>query len=668
MKRSGLLRILGAAVLSIGIAPSIAVSQQPPSPQRLAPEEAQRRKVWHIEMAQIPLPKKGCFQAAYPNKAWHEVACKPAPPYPQPPRRGPRPLLVGNGDDVSAQAPTGFISMAVGSFDSSTATSEAGQINATGPQVPNAYTLQLNTDFFPSTTGCAGSPNPGCKGWEQFIFENNGTAGSAFIQYWLLQYNTTCPVGWITFMIGTDTYCFRNDTSGAAPAANQPVANLTQMSLTGTVTATSDGVSFFDGTTVSAIAGDNFVGASAGWNIAEFNLVGDGGGGQANFNAGASVVPRTRIVYGGTAAPNCVAQGFTGETNNLSFGPTAPASSPPGPALFFTESGAGGAPSDCAAATTIGDTHLDTFSRLHYDFQAAGDFLVAQEDRDFVVQSRQVSGAPTWPDATINKAIATRMGKTTVALCLGPERLYVDGRIVQLDQTNLLSLPSGIDITRRNSDYFITSQSGDSVRATVHPSPGWIDVAVGLGHWPANVKGILANAAASAGGGLNVNAIAASDGTVLANPFPFETFYHQYADSWRVAPADSLLAVCGSETEHRAPSKTFYASDLDPQVKERTRAVCAAAGVNDAAFLDDCTVDVAMIGNDEAAQVFVGRPTPVAVGKIVVGGGAASSTGTGTGTAGATGAAGAGPGRFILWLVLGLILVVIILWLLLRKR
>lgn len=659
MKRFGLHRILGAAVLLIGLAPSAALSQQPTSP-RLAPEEAQRRKVWHIEMAQVPLPKKGCFQASYPNKAWHQVGCKPAPPYPQPPRRGPRPLIVGNGDDVSAQAPTGFISMAVGSFDSSTATSEAGQINATGPQVPNAYTLQLNTNFFSSATACAGSPNPACQAWEQFVFENDGTSGSVFIQYWLLQYNTTCPAGWITVMFGTDTFCFRNDSLGAAPAANQPVTNLTQMSLTGTVAATSDSVSFFDGTTVSAIAGDNSVSASAGWTIAEFNLVGDAGGGQANFNPGASVVPRTRIVYGGTAAPNCVAQGFTGETNNLSFGPTAPASSPPGPALFFTESVAGGAPSNCAAATTIGDTHLNTFHGLLYDFQAAGDFLVAQEDRDFVVQSRQVSGAPTWPDATINKAIATRMGKTTVALCLAPERLYVDGKIVQLGERNALSLPGGIDITRRSSDYFITSQSGDSVRATVHPSPGWIDVAVGLGHWPANVKGILANA------GTNVNAIAASDGTVLTNPFPFENFYHQYADSWRVPPAESLLAVCGSETEHRAPAKTFYASDLDPQVTERTRAVCTAAGVKDAAALDACTVDVAMTGNDEAARVFVGLPTPVAVGKIVTGTGASTGAAPGAGTAGAV---GVGPGRFSLWwLLLLLIVVVIIVWLVLRKR
>ena len=40
--------------------------------------------------------------------------------------------------------------------------------------------------------------------------------------------------------------------------------------------------------------------------IAEFNIFGDGGnsagGGQASFNSGADIVPRTRIIYGGNCS------------------------------------------------------------------------------------------------------------------------------------------------------------------------------------------------------------------------------------------------------------------------------------------------------------------------------------------------------------------------------
>ena len=46
------------------------------------------------------------------------------------------------------------------------------------------------------------------------------------------------------------------------------------------------------------VPGDNAVGAASGWQVAEFNIFGDGGnntgGGQASFNSGATLVPRTR--------------------------------------------------------------------------------------------------------------------------------------------------------------------------------------------------------------------------------------------------------------------------------------------------------------------------------------------------------------------------------------
>jgi hypothetical protein len=90
-------------------------------------EKARLLEAWRISMAQIPLPKKGCFEASYPSKEWREVPSTKARPYPMPPRSGPRPLIVGNGNDVSAKAPTGLISSATGSFDSATGvTSESG--------------------------------------------------------------------------------------------------------------------------------------------------------------------------------------------------------------------------------------------------------------------------------------------------------------------------------------------------------------------------------------------------------------------------------------------------------------------------------------------------------------------------------------------------------------
>lgn len=629
------LRIFTTAIFITGLFTSYAYStqidgtdgtQKPSSEEsktaELSPREVHRREVWRDFIRVTPKPKTGCFTATYPKSEWQEVPCITPPDIPMPPRQGVRPLVVGSGNDISAQvSTTGFISMAIGSFDSvAGVTSVSSPIGNSGSPVANAYTLQINTNFFTSTA-CAGSPNTGCRGWEQFVHANDGSSGSVFIQYWLIQYNTTCPTGWNQFSFTglTDIYCYRNS-PGAIVVPNQPVGNLGQLSLTGSVSATGDSATLTAGTTAYSVVGSNSVNAAAGWRTAEFNVFGYGGnssgGGEATFNSGSTIVPRTRIFYGSTNPPTCVAQGFTGETNNLSFGPTAPTGTAPGPAVIFTESSGGGATSNCAAAATIGDTHLATFNGLFYDFQATGDFILAQIDPDFVVQSRQVSGAPTWPNASVNSAVATQMGNTKVALCLAPpgdevsSRLHVDGKPTELGDGKYISTPGGVDIWRTGNVYVITDKAGNSVRATVNPT--WINVSVGLSRWPVTVRGLLANT------NDNVNQIATGDGAVLTSPFAFEDLYHRYADSWRVPAKTSLLSPCGLKNiESGVPERTFFANDLDPKLAEKTRSVCTAAGVKPGPLLEACILDVAVIGNDLAAKVFVGARAPIAEGRIL---------------------------------------------------
>lgn len=655
-----LLRLGSTAILLIVLVyalTSLATPQVPPKPnEQVSPEEANRRKDWNYSMLKKAAPKAGCFTAGYPKNEWQEVPCKAAPNIPMIPRRGLRPFVVGNGDDISAGAPSGTITQTIGRFENiSNVTSETGLIGNSGSPVNNAYTLQINTNFLTSPA-CAGSPNPNCRGWEQFVHFNDGSSGSAFIQYWLIQYNTTCPAGWnqFSFSGGTDIYCWRNDSGGAVGVPNQPITNIANWTLTGTATATGDSVAMSTGGSVFTRTGDNSVNASSAWTIAEFNIFGAGGssagGGQANFNAGASFNTRTEIIYGGGAAPNCVAQGFTGETNNLSFGPSAPAATAPGPAVIFQQSTAGGAASNCAAAATVGDTHLRTFSGLFYDFQAAGDFTLAEVDPGFSVQTRQVSGAPTWPDATVNKAVAARFGKTTVAICLAPPgrdqaaRVNIDGKFTPVNDGQTLELPEGGGISRQGNVYQMASEAGDSVRATVNPT--WIDVSVGLGKWPSSVRGLIANANG------NINQIETRDHFVLTNPFNFEDLYHRFADSWRVSARESMLSVCNAEggVESGVPGRTFYANDLEAGVREKARGVCTTAGVKAGPLLDACTLDVAVIGNDAAAKVFVDAAEPAAVGTIV---------------------GGAGGGGILTkwwWLLLLLLALILIVWFLKRKK
>ncbi|HEX3577320.1 MAG TPA: VWD domain-containing protein [Thermoanaerobaculia bacterium] len=559
-----------------------------------APAAKQERRTldaWRKSMARVRLPKKGCFKTSYPNTEWHEVPCAAAPER----TYGPHLLYtVGSAVDFSAVV-AGHIASATGSFDAVNVTGENNSGN------PDTYSLQLNSEYFTSPA-CSGSSNPNvCKGWQQFIYST--TLASAFIEYWLIDYAAPCPAGWSTLSI----HCVKN--SVAIPVAAEPVANLMQVSLGGSASAGGSDTLMISttGGDLSAMYQDDELSLAQGWKLAEFGIFGDGGGSDATFNPGATMAVRTTVDDGTTNAPTCALEGYTSETNNLNLVPPCCPYGGAFPAVVFWLSNNPGATSSCVGGTSIGDTHLTNFNGLFYDFQAAGDFLLAETNPDFVVQTRQKSGAPTWPNASVNKAVAMKLGPTRAAVCLDPTRLVIDGQQSALADDQSLTLPTGVHVARSGNAYLFTRPSGESVRADVNA--GYINVSVNLGAAPqAKVYGLLGNA----NGNMGEDDLATRNRVVLAQPLQFADLYHPYADSWRVAPRESLLSnLCGDrDIERSVPTTTFYARDLDPRLYERSRAVCTEAGVRDETLLDACTIDVTVIGSRDAARVFARTRPP----------------------------------------------------------
>jgi hypothetical protein len=580
------------------------------------------REDWEATMSRTPAPKKGCFTSSYPSTEWREVPCTTPPPNPNPPALGFGSETVGGSEmsDWTAKSATGTISAAVGSFDSVTGvTDERGTkfgetCSDRTDNVPDTFTLQLNTNLF-STSACDKAKDPkACNGWQQFVYS---TDGFAYIQYWLLNYDTTCPASPVRWL-PSGSHCFGNGaTASGIPA--QKIANLAQLRLTGRAASGGDTVmmSTGDGKIYMMAEKESVLRLDQGWNVAEFNIFGNHCSSEATFNPGSTLVVRTSLNEGSKMAPTCTRQSFAGETNNLNLvAPPTMVMAGTLPAIVFTESNAPGKPPDCSASN--GDTHLITVDGLFYDFQASGDFLLVQADRDefrawgdpplrnFVVQTRQVSGAPKWPNASVNKAVATRMGGTRVAVCLAPTRLLINGNSAQLDDGESFALPGDVSVTRIKNAYDIRRPGGDIVWAEVND--GWIDVFVGVAP-DSKVRGLLGNF-----NGDTDDDIAKRDGTVLAQPVSFADLYRSYGESWRVSSSESLLSVCGDgNLERRNPGSSFYASDLKPDQYKRARDICTAAGVEDPSLLDACTLDVTVLDNEAAATVFTLAPTPVAV-------------------------------------------------------
>jgi len=277
-------------------------------------DTARLQQAWRQTIAHAPAPGKGCFTASYPLTVWRQVSCVTAPNRPYIPATGSHGAqTTGDGDDYAAVTAT-LTSSAAGSFP------RAGHLKSeTDGGRSNVYSIQLNSNFMSGSPACAAAFDPTkCLAWEQFVYSSSSHA--AFMQYWLIHYSggsVVCPGGWNRF----SDDCYKN--SAAVGVPQQPITELPNMSLSGTAVA--NALDTFVTTTATqaytTTGLDSVVYLANGWNASEFNVVGDGGGSLANFNAGASLTVHIDLVDGTTAKPVCKANdGTTGETNNLNLG------------------------------------------------------------------------------------------------------------------------------------------------------------------------------------------------------------------------------------------------------------------------------------------------------------------------------------------------------------
>ena len=154
--------------------------------------------------------------------------------------------------------------------------------------------------------------------------------------------------------------------------------------------------------------------------------------------------------------------------------------------------------------------------------------------------------------------------------------------------------------------------------SNTYPYVSLIDLRVGLGQWPTSVQGLLANAGVASSWNSNANplSVESSGGDVLTAPFDFKDFYGLYTNSWRVPSEQSLLNVCGGKASIGVPKQVFYASNLGASAEAAAQATCSAAGVTVATLLNDCTLDVAELG-EGAVAAYAEIPSPVAWGQIL---------------------------------------------------
>ena len=297
---------------------------------------------------------RGCFRITYPNDTWQSAHCVVGPSVPLEPMA---PSAVGNGADELAYSGSGaLIASSIGSFQSVSGLTSESDSDAGS----NYYSMQINSQFFSTNTPYTN--NQAALGWEQFVFINDPEydAGFLYIQYWLINYESTygyCPgnsppegTSWMVY----DGSCYANSASTTTPL--EGASNLADLTLEGDANINSNDENLFcitGGSCYNVSPPANVLDLYQNWRYSEFNIFGFCCASTADFNSGTALTVANALQgsSGNAITPSCVEGGYTGETNNLNL--VSCSSNSGGEILFSENNGQGISPQASVSPTSV---------------------------------------------------------------------------------------------------------------------------------------------------------------------------------------------------------------------------------------------------------------------------------------------------------------------------
>ena len=237
----------------------------------------------------------------------------------------------------------------------------------------------------------------------------------------------------------------------------------------------------------------------------------------------------------------------------------------------------------CGTAT--GDPHLGTFDGTAYDFQAAGEFVLARgTGSDPVeVQGRFV---PISDRITVTEAVATEVGGTEIMIDANHStHLWIDGSPTPLASGASMNV-NDAEIRRQGGTYTVVLPGADGtanatderVSATVWGDR--IDVEVCLREDRSTpVEGVFGDV-----DGDRSDDFALDNGTALGNPPAFDVLYGSYRASWQVNTSTSLFHYDSGESvasfnDTTVPRSALTLSDLDPDRRAEAERLAEEAGL-----------------------------------------------------------------------------------------
>ncbi len=248
------------------------------------------------------------------------------------------------------------------------------------------------------------------------------------------------------------------------------------------------------------------------------------------------------------------------------------------------------------------DPHLSTIDGRWYDLHAVGEFVLSRSTiDDFAVDVRfgGSSGNRTWSTAT---QMATHDGtdRITVTMNLAATQPEPVLRINGVESTNG-SVHLTSSVVRRvqtpyGPGYIVSFADGTRVGASSTARAGlsvWVDPA-------APRKGKLTGLLGDGDGNKTNDPVGQNSGTILPAEPAYAQLYTDFANTWRLTQAESLLDYKATETTATFTDVSFpdqSAPPLPVAAVEAATKRCQASGLTDRDLIRNCSFDLAATNN-----------------------------------------------------------------------
>ena len=250
-----------------------------------------------------------------------------------------------------------------------------------------------------------------------------------------------------------------------------------------------------------------------------------------------------------------------------------------------------------------GDVHITTFDGLYYDFQAAGEFVIAKSTiagDSFQVQGR-LQPFNAGSSVSVLTQVAAEIGNDDATFGIGgtDAGLYVDGSARTLAIGDTLTLSGGSVTEISGGEYRVNWNTGESM--TVSLNGTYINASIAVAAADAGaVQGLLGPDSSNPSTDLQL-----PDGTVIPQPVTSATLYGAYANAWRVTDATSLLNYAPGENTATFTDTSFPADALDlttlpAAVVAAATAQVEAAGITDPNLIHAAIIDLLVTGDPNA--------------------------------------------------------------------